>query len=472
MSNERLSDLSRRIIRARVQKRVDVLRELSRREGWDLTDKALLALSEQNEPITRSVAATDIIRLAEENSDLIAGIQLHSSDDTDMMASAMIATSSNIAVGQSNTRGDGIGIYMTEETCPNTTHAYLSGHYTRLSGSEAQHSRGTTGIIRSAAPGAYIYCKAPSTIPNNTDLAGSGGHPQVHIINRSAGNPSSSEYGTMDRDWDNLVLNTNVVAFIGAGNEGGAGGTGWIRSPAKGLNVVTVGAYDDATNHIKNNSSYLDPTNTHNQKPELVAPGVSITAGGYTQQGTSFASPHAAAIAADWMQSSPWQMFRPHVAKAKAMVAATDVITGGVDRTGVGGIDFSSGYSTGHNWWWTGSNGDFTTWANGDGFPNNNSVDVTFSFNAGHQVRVVATWLNRGTWVYDHRNDAHPIGVDFDLTVYRPDGSVYASSSSYDNPYEMVNFTAPVSGAYRIQVRRYANRDTSAPTRLALSVNW
>lgn len=39
------------------------------------------------------------------------------------------------------------------------------------------------------------------------------------------------------------------------------------------------------------------------------------------------------------------------------------------------------------------------------------------------RVRTVLSWLNRGNYVYSHRNDAHPIGMDLDLRIYAPNGN-------------------------------------------------
>ncbi|WP_036308669.1 hypothetical protein, partial [Methyloglobulus morosus] len=80
-------------------------------------------------------------------------------------------------------------------------------------------------------------------------------------------------------------------------------------------------------------------------------------------------------------------------------------------------------------------------------------------------------WQNRGTYTYDHRGDAHPIGQDLDLSVYGPTGAYVGGSLSWDNPYEVVNFTPSVSGTYTIKVKRYANRDGGSAFRMGLLIN-
>jgi hypothetical protein len=86
-------------------------------------------------------------------------------------------------------------------------------------------------------------------------------------------------------------------------------------------------------------------------------------------------------------------------------------------------------------------------------------------------VRVAIAWLNRGTHTYDHRADAHPIGQDLDLYVYGPTGAYIGGSASWDNQFEVVNFTPTTTGYYKIKVNRYANRDGSAAFRLGLKIN-
>ena len=80
--------------------------------------------------------------------------------------------------------------------------------------------------------------------------------------------------------------------------------------------------------------------------------------------------------------------------------------------------------------------------------------------------------MNRGTYTYNHRNDAHPIGQDLDLRVYDPNGNWVGSSASWDDPFEVVDFTPNVSGYYTFKIKRYANRDTSSAVRMGLYVNY
>ncbi len=150
---------------------------------------------------------------------------------------------------------------------------------------------------------------------------------------------------------------------------------------------------------------------------------------------------------------------------------ATDAITGGKDKVGAGGIDFLSTAYNGWHYYYQGGNGAFSTFDAGDGSSDGYITKQVTISNAWKKARVAIAWQNRGTYTYDHRGDAHPIGQDLDLSVYGPTGAYVGGSLSWDNPYEVVNFTPSVSGTYTIKVKRYANRDGGSAFRMGLLIN-
>ncbi|MBI2381844.1 MAG: S8 family serine peptidase [Gammaproteobacteria bacterium] len=394
----------------------------------------------------------------------VAGLEL-SFPVHDDVTSAMVDTNiTDWALPFAGTKGSGVGIYMTESGCADEAGRT---NYDRLAGSETAHSQNVFGILRAVSPSSYIYCRGGAVLPQLSDLDGVNGNPAIRIMSRSNGGNDSTTYSTLDRDWDQFAYDHNIAIFNAAGNEGN--GTGNTISPAKGHGVFAVGNYMDSNDTINSSSSFVNPA-TKNAKPELSAPGTNITAGGYTMTGTSMATPHASAFLADMMSGFPAFTSRPHMAYAAMLAGATDAIAGGVDKVGAGGIDFLSAYYNGWFWYWQGSNGAFSGFDSGDGAADG-YITKTHTLNAGTPVRVAIAWLNRGTYTYDHMADAHPIGQDLDLTVLAPNGSVVASSASYDNAYEVVNFTPSVSGQYKIRVKRFANRDTAGDFRLGMAVN-
>ena len=82
------------------------------------------------------------------------------------------------------------------------------------------------------------------------------------------------------------------------------------------------------------------------------------------------------------------------------------------------------------------------------------------------------SWLTRGTYTYDHKDDAHPIGMDLDLSVYDPTGGLVGVSLSYDNAFEVIDFTPVITGFYTFKINRFANRDLANQLRVGVAVNF
>lgn len=424
------------------------------------------SLARGEEGFTAYLTADTLARFLEANDSIIAGVE-PSPEFKDDINSAMNDTNiTNWALPFSNTRGDGIGIYMTESGCADESRI---SNYDRLSGSETNHSRNVGAIIRSVSPNAFLYCRGSAVLPNDSDLDGVGGNDPIYITTRSNGNASSNSYGINDRNWDNFAYNNSLAMFNSAGNSGGS--TGSISTPGKGLNIIAVGNYNDATDTISGSSSFTNP-NIGNAKPELSAPGTNITAGGFTMSGTSMSCPHAAAFTADMMSSSTYLKYRPYLARAKIIAGATDAISGGFDKVGVGGIDFLSAQYSGYWAWWSGSNSSWNSFDKGDGVSDGYVTTKVYISNGYKKARVALSWMNRGNYTYDHRNNAHAIGTDLDLRVYAPNGSLVGGSYSWDNSFEYVNFTPSQSGYYTVKINRYANRDTGSALRMGLYVNY
>lgn len=450
---------------ARVKAQAQKLNDFAIRYGLPASAALKKALVEGYASVTLTLSGGTLRKLVESNDPELSGLEL-SFPVKDVINNAMVAT--NINPWQQMdpaAQGTNIGIYMTESGCADEAGRT---NYDRLAGTQTNHSQNVFGIMRAVSPQAFIYCRGGAVLPDNGDIDGVGGNPAIHVINRSNGGNTTINYSTLDRDWDNFSYDNRIEIFNAAGNEGGA--TNTIISPAKGINVVAVGNYDDVNNTINASSSFLDPE-INAAKPEVSAPGTSITAGGFTMTGTSMSSPHAAAMAANLMSKYAFYRLRPHVVSAVMIGGATDAIIGGTDKVGRGGIDFLSAAYNGWHYYYQGGNGAFGTFDAGDGATDGYITKSVYISSSWKNVRVAIAWQNRGTYTYDHRADAHPIGQDLDLTVYGPSGAYVGGSLSWDNPYETVNFTPSVSGTYTIKVKRYANRDGGAAFRMGLLIN-
>jgi len=430
------------------------------------------ALRQGRSGATLDLTARQLRSLIDSRDPMLAGIGLHESAKDDI-ADAMDATSiTPTALDNALTRGNGIGIYMTETGCPDESHI---ANYDRLSGSETDHSKNVSAILREVSPESYIYCRGDVVLPDDSDLDGANGNPPIHIVTQSAGTNYTDEYDAHDRDWDNFAYDNNIAMFKSAGNEGE--GTGDVGSPGKALNVITVGNYDDATATINGTSSYADPE-TGNDKPEIVAPGTSVDAGGFSYTGTSQAAPHAAAFAADVMSRKTLHRYRPWLVKATMLASATDPIDDGdgdseglSDKAGLGGIDFADGFFHGFAATWKGGTRGFDNFDAADGVADGTVVVAVPVSDAWDRVRVALSWLTRGDHTYDHRADLYPLGLDLDLRVFDPNGSLVGGSWDWNNPFEHFTFEPEVSGIYTVKIDRRTNTDPDLKLRMALSVN-
>lgn len=444
------------------------LQTLGQRHGLSKIPEFQDAVRDARATVTLTLTPAQILDLVGKSADLIAGIERYVPPQN-QIASAMLSSRVNPwAINYAGRRGENIGIYMTEGGCPP---AGFVTRYQRLSGNDGNHARNVAAIMRAVSPQSFIYCRGDYSLPTAADLNGQNGNPRVHIVNNSWGSTADdANYATRDRDWDNLVYDNAVTVFNAAGNTGAA--NGYVVSPGKGLNLITVGNYDDANDTIYYQSSFRDPQ-TKNAKPELSMPGTKVTAGGFNFTGTSQASPHGAGFAADLMAAYTILRLRPALMKADMISTATKPIVGGFDKVGVGAGDFYRAYYNGHYQYWEGNNSSYGSFDKNDPLPNNGYIDIYVNLSASiSSVRATLAWLNRGTWTYDKRSAASSIGMDLDLEVYSPNGSSVARSTSVNNPYETVTFDPAVNGNYRFRIHRYANRDTTSKLHMGLAVDW
>lgn len=438
------------------------------------------AISEQIESgaahLAVKMSGKSILRLKHLPKDIISVVDVYR-PAVDEIDDAMLSSKVDpFALYYGSAAGTGIGIYMTEGKCSDP--GFVS-NYTRLSGSRGDHTENVLGILRAVSPNSYIYCKAQSFFskyPTSSNMAGSSGNPAVEVLTGSFYySNSSTAYLSTDRGWDNVAYNFDRPFFKSAGNEGQS--TGYVTTPGKGYNTITVGNYDDSNDTIAPGSSSVDPETAAN-KPDLSAPGTTITAGGWEKSGTSMAAPHAAAFTADLMSNNSFLLRRPHLVKALLLSTSRKPIAGAPDpdyprdKIGFGGLDYDMARQPTWMGYWEGTNSYFDYAAANDYGSNSSLIEVPFYMStAMSKVHITLSWLNRGDYTYDHRTDTFPLGMDFDITITDPNGRVRASTYNRYDPYESIIFYPAMNGTHHINIQRIYNRDTSSKFYTGLVIN-
>ena len=341
----------------------------------------------------------------------------------------------------------------------------------------AEHTTAVAGIaasthnnFRGIAPGAGIYSSNIVSYINASNIAAAmdAGSTNADVSNNSWGLNQCNTDGSVNvwgRHADYIVRYKWDTVTASAGNMGSCNSEGYVNSVASGFNTIAVGNYDDlgtvesSDNVMWPTSSWRDPISLHNdrEKPEVAAPGSNITTtlpspdlscnNGEAGSGTSFAAPAVAGLAADLMQVKYSLKVFPESVKALILAGATDNVEGAArlsEKDGAGGVNAWTSYlSTVNNrYYW--NNVDATD------FDDNGYYTVQMGWvNAGQRVKVALVWNSTPT--KDYTTD--PLKADLDLSVIGPTQTLY--SASWDNSYEVVDFTATASGNFQIKVRNY-----------------
>jgi hypothetical protein len=289
------------------------------------------------------------------------------------------------------------------------------------------------------------------------------------VINLSWGSNIGLTPGSNDRFYDDMVINRYRTIVKSAGNEAGPcnSGTGNVTSPGLAYNVITVGNFNDMntsgwSNDIMHGcSSYVDPSSTHGdrEKPEVAAPGTGINSTrtsspwtGAVGSGTSVAAPMVTGGAALLMETNSSLKVWPEAVKAILMVTAVNNIEGAKglsDEDGAGGIELYKARRVAKRRVEIGTRGwgaksyscSSATWR----------TLATMKLKANVRTRAAIAWDTDDNYS-DYKNRP---GADLDLWVRDPSGNLVESSISWDNTYEIVDFTPTQTGNYELQVRKF-----------------
>jgi hypothetical protein len=342
----------------------------------------------------------------------------------------------------------------------------VDDHATACAGIAASTHNNFSGI----APGAGIYSSNIVSYANFANIAAAtdAAAQNADISNNSWGLNGCGGDGSVNvwgRHADYVVRYIWDTVTASAGNDGVCLQGGYVNSVGAGFNTIAVGNYDDmgtidfGDNTMWSTSSWRDPLSLHNdrEKPEVSAPGANIKSTIMAPNfncnmdeigsGTSFSAPAVAGLAADLMQVNPSLRVYPESVKALIMAGATDNVEGAArlsEKDGAGGVNAFTSYTSVVN--------NRYTWryVTPSSFDASRNITINLGWvNAGQRVKVALVWDSTPT--SDYVTD--PLKADLDLYVYGPTQSLF--STSWDNSFEVVDFTAATSGNFQIKVHNY-----------------
>lgn len=300
------------------------------------------------------------------------------------------------------------------------------------------------------------------------------------IINMSFGVDTNLALAALDRYVDYTVRFTATCIVKSAGNRGNTDGD--CTSPGLGWNVLTVGNVSDQNNSdwsddvMRFDSSFGDPisANGDRTKPDLCAVGTSMVttdmAGGFSNQGsgTSYAAPGIVGMAAALMQARPSLKTWPEEVRALMMVAAGHNIEGSSrlsTNDGAGCINGLRAYrivESGNLLHGTLQASSFTA----TGYKTHDIY-----LRGGEKTRVVLCWDSQAA--ADFSTDT--LEADLDLAILQGQGQTVggtlASSSSFDNSYEIIEFIPQVTGWHTVRINDWRFDGSSEYYGLAWSQN-
>ena len=254
----------------------------------------------------------------------------------------------------------------------------------------------------------------------------------------------------------------------------------------KGYNTISVGNHNDDASAMSMSSVFRNPVSSHADRelPEIAANGTSVTADGIMQSGTSQASPAVAGVAALLQGADSTLKHWPEACRALLLAGATrnvrgdtwwrDVVSGADARDGAGSLNAAESWQIAQNWRrWRGAPASRRGWdigllSSADFGSDKLStfeyrVQVPLFWQGARHVKVALAWTSKVsslTFPFLTMFSSN-LSVDLDLKVFDENGTQVGYSGSWDNSYEIAEFTGLPGKTYTIRIRRWSGSDST-----------
>ena len=432
-------------------------------------------------PVVFAELTADEIRRLQQRRE-VAAIFLHEvKGEVDLSSSMAIAQSDTVHSSLSIT-GSGVNVAVYEDGPDVTTNLSITARFL-TNPSTDDHARHTHGIIKNIEAnkprGHARGCNLHSA--NSMDLAAINWAARTRgctVISQSFHRPdeqtdSGLSFDDMYKDW--LALHWPYPTICEAAGNGTS--TEFVNH--KGFNRLTVANHNDAASALAGDSVFRNPASPHSDRelPEIGANGMSVKCVGLDKSGTSMAAPATAGAAALLQQTNATLKSWPEGCRAILLAGASKNVTGNTwwaDRSaavdagdGTGAVDAlesvriaqnrrSRGAAATRRGWDVGTLRSSDIGRNGE---TTFSYQVTVPrFFLWPKVKVALAWDSLATLLdfgfVQIASDA--LELDLDLKIYDSNGSLVGYSGSWDNSYEIAEFSAQRGQTYTIKIRRWS----------------
>lgn len=475
-------------IDAEIRKRSGQVREALTRhkiepDKADAADKDAVAL--------RAIATADQIRALARN-DAVGAIHYDDrSAITDLGDSIAIARTDRAHLAGFD--GTGIRVAVWEDGPSDTTNLSFAGRFS-TSPPASSHARLTSAIIKnveaSKPHGHAPDCSLYSANRAGTDaLKWAVNDQHCTVISQSfhrSSEPGGSGLQSDDllKDW--MVLRWPYPTILQAAGNFWLGDADGINPPEngyvnhKGYNSLAIGNHNDTADAMSGDSVFRNPTSSHGDRelPELAANGTGVSAVGESKSGTSFAAPATAGVTAVLQDVDGVLCSWPEGCRAILLASAgrnirdgnwwQDVSTRVDARDGAGALDARAGVTIARQR--NARNGAATRHGWDVGTLSSSVIGADRLATFRHRiavprgllfprVKVALAWDSAVTSSGDNPT-ASTLTVDLDLLVRDSHGTQVAVAASWDNSYEVAEFSAKAGETYEIVIRRWSGTDS------------